>query len=896
MRRVDQVLIKRMPLLATGCLVVVLAGLLGGCFSVHGFQRALGSHDFVTARSILIENQAYGATLPAETTPGVRRANAQYLAAVATYTLAQRDAALAQGRPRTALRQLDQGLELAPWSRSLAVAKNELGVTLGRLDLLEQSWQQTQGLPEDAQLEQILAIPHELRRLSTEEPHVGPLVESGELLLLLRCSRALADYTIPTDKVCADLSRLSDVATLPPPPDHLVALAALVATYDATTPAKGQAAWLAGLQTVMDGNRPQGNAWDQLTEAVGVRLAAWARAVVVPTYAERDLTIAQLDELFAAKGSFSTVGLAEVWRRCAYGALHRRAAWLAGMGRESALALVYDAAALQFATPQEQAASVAPKAFASLQAALPLPVSFRVTAMGPGDAMIPAYAGHVLAGMLATRNRPYVRDADESEHVVDGHLIAIELNDVQWIVDDASRLPRVHSQYLAHYETVVNERKDQLKSELDSRKRACDWAESELAAALNSLKWNPSEYTLSRANSARTAYDLAISGYNSTVVIYNATPDMISQPVYLPYDFFEGDVRFGWIIGGTATIDGVRHSLTTRSAIDTAHVRLGTNPNDRDPERRRDLGSTLNVSLDSAIAHLSTVLERICSELGPLLGSLTQSHDERLEKRELAMLGWIFHPWGEAPPTADRVWLSWAPPLDLAARLTSATPAVPATALRHPIWAMPADGTVAATAKLIAPAVCRIVAWQGQQKISTGSGTCIAPDGLVLTCAHVLHGSRHTVETVGDGTVTSYLAQLLYIDQRNDVALLRAVGFAPPVWAAVRLTAPTVAGEPVFAMGFPGLEDGGIADLAVTQGSVAVPHLVYAGQSSVMLDVNISSGSSGGPVFSQRTGEIIGIVEMVVSPGITTSFSRSGYAAFATPGTDLATLLGLHYE
>ncbi|KAM8806413.1 peroxisomal leader peptide-processing protease [Eudromia elegans] len=141
-----------------------------------------------------------------------------------------------------------------------------------------------------------------------------------------------------------------------------------------------------------------------------------------------------------------------------------------------------------------------------------------------------------------------------------------------------------------------------------------------------------------------------------------------------------------------------------------------------------------------------------------------------------------------------------------------------------------------------------------------GSGVLLAPR-LLLTCRHVLRPGGTVTVRVGDGRATAALAgrPIFIADEESpfDVAVVeleRSVpGFVPP-----RLASSFCPGEDVYVESYGLL--GGACGPSVTAGVLSAV-LAVAGR-PVMLQTTcaVHSGSSGGPVFSTRTGELLGIV------------------------------------
>jgi S1-C subfamily serine protease len=127
-----------------------------------------------------------------------------------------------------------------------------------------------------------------------------------------------------------------------------------------------------------------------------------------------------------------------------------------------------------------------------------------------------------------------------------------------------------------------------------------------------------------------------------------------------------------------------------------------------------------------------------------------------------------------------------------------------------------------------------------------GSGWVLRPD-LVATNAHVVAGQDATTVRTPDGRTLT--GRAVYLDARNDVALIRVPGLAGrPLPLGRAPQAPTS----VVLMGYPG--DG---PLRATAGTASPPRTVIAPdgfggspgpRSVVMMRGNLGPGSSGGPV------------------------------------------------
>jgi S1-C subfamily serine protease len=138
-----------------------------------------------------------------------------------------------------------------------------------------------------------------------------------------------------------------------------------------------------------------------------------------------------------------------------------------------------------------------------------------------------------------------------------------------------------------------------------------------------------------------------------------------------------------------------------------------------------------------------------------------------------------------------------------------------------------------------------------------GSGWVVR-DEIVATNAHVVSGQHDTQVLVPN--VGMRAATIVYLDARNDVALLRVPGLgAPPLAVATGEEYP----RPVVLLGYPG---GG--PLVARPGTVGRPRVVFApnayerdpaARTVVPLRGEVRHGQSGGPVVA-RNGRVVAMV------------------------------------
>ena len=183
--------------------------------------------------------------------------------------------------------------------------------------------------------------------------------------------------------------------------------------------------------------------------------------------------------------------------------------------------------------------------------------------------------------------------------------------------------------------------------------------------------------------------------------------------------------------------------------------------------------------------------------------------------------------------------------------------------------------TVVSVADTVGPAVVSLMVGRaGAGRPSgvqgAGSGVIIAPDGYVLTNAHVVHGAGRVQATLTDGRTLDGVH--VGEDQSTDLALIRLNGTGLPV-AELGRSAGLRVGQLVVAIGNPlGFQSTVSAGVVSALGRSLRSETGRLIENVIQTDVALNPGSSGGPLVDSSS-RVVGINTAIIAMAQGLSFA-----------------------
>lgn len=179
---------------------------------------------------------------------------------------------------------------------------------------------------------------------------------------------------------------------------------------------------------------------------------------------------------------------------------------------------------------------------------------------------------------------------------------------------------------------------------------------------------------------------------------------------------------------------------------------------------------------------------------------------------------------------------------------------------------------------------------QALKPTGTGTGFWISGNGYLLTNEHVVRGNNPVVHVRTEEDRRLTRAEIIGVDKKNDLALLRTTGAPSPHWIAL---APSQAeqGADVFAIGFPEAAILG-TNSKLEYGKITATSGIHDNPDHYQISVNLLPGNSGGALVQLLGGKpyVVGVVSSgipdmgrvfyAIKSGVVRDFlARSGQAA-----------------
>jgi len=174
----------------------------------------------------------------------------------------------------------------------------------------------------------------------------------------------------------------------------------------------------------------------------------------------------------------------------------------------------------------------------------------------------------------------------------------------------------------------------------------------------------------------------------------------------------------------------------------------------------------------------------------------------------------------------------------------------------------------------ILASIVRVVAECKNGDSKSGTGTIFIDEFHVLTSNHVVSSIDdcivrelfvETIDRIDSAPIRTHSAQIFATDDEADLAILKIapLGRFDKVLTAVKVSVTNGIGDPIIAVGFPGI---GGDSVTVTRGEIS-GYAKYQGIQWIKSSVAISGGNSGGGVFD-LVGGLVGVPTMLGTVGV----------------------------
>jgi hypothetical protein len=898
---------KKMRLLWHATLIVLLFALFACQTVPEKVQQMSQAGRFQEARALL-EKESSEVGGDSKKQNEIEVAKKIFAGSVLNHYKALSEESISQGKPREALRRLQEAQEICPWSEDIASEVTSAQTMVNQISQLERKWHDessAQVLPPGLSREVVKdLLPFAM--VLEEAQSLRNLLEVGRKSLMsywadqVQSSEGILSETL-TPEFASDLeavvtqleqrerirSMLGDIARLPRfaaapllPTSHEqfdALISALASDFGSDA---SHFAFSSKATIIVESFQAVFDKWKVTDLAYYLRKAETAH-----------------EALIVAEGIYDrepTIRSNPVFVNALSGAHLLRAATLSQGGLCSAVAFLHLARAKELAPAgSENNALSVEKRVESAYSTIRVPIfKYRISVSPSVSPNLQSFITHAVSTAFEQRLRAD-REASlvaEGESDVDAD---VTIDEVKLDIPDPSQLRTVGSTFFSHYQESPNPSKSWLKLRLDQEASDVEYAERSYNSAVSSYNMYPTDYGLNNVNNAYNRYKMAINNYNYLVNTYNMTPATIQEEVYLPYQYQEGQMRLGWTLRISSRVgDQTRSFLCT--SIDQDYVRIGTKSTDREVSRRTDRYPSYNISFENLMRHLSSAMDQALGSIDKMLLGLGYTSLIDLDSTESEALKAFLHPWGFRPSLSNYLQVAaWAKKSigEVAFKTSESLP--PSIRIPAKGSAVAKSRSVEGAAKELEQFVCLISSVSNGNQIDSGTGSLVGPNGLVLTASHVLLTPEIKIVFSSGKYKGSYNATPLFVNRSRDVAVLQIRGLKNDSWVRTRLQKPSTKGEGILAIGNPSILGEAINVGGVSAGVVSNPEVEVFGQPQLICDITIASGSSGGPVFSLESGELIGVVLAVAAPGLQEKgVSSSGYYCLAAPSSELGKWLG----
>jgi serine protease Do len=142
---------------------------------------------------------------------------------------------------------------------------------------------------------------------------------------------------------------------------------------------------------------------------------------------------------------------------------------------------------------------------------------------------------------------------------------------------------------------------------------------------------------------------------------------------------------------------------------------------------------------------------------------------------------------------------------------------------------------------------------------SSGSGFVVTSDGKFLTCFHVIENAKEIYVRFDQDSDSWFVASFIDGDQESDLAVLKLEGDGFPYALLAEKDQNVPIAENVDLLGYP-LGDELGKRVTFTAGVVSSLREKAGGVNLIQIDAGAYHGSSGGPLFRESDGKVIGIL------------------------------------